>query len=181
MQVGADQGTLLTLLARAVRARTIVEVGTFTGWSTLCLARGLAEGGRVLTIDRDPEAAALARRTWHEAGVADRIDLHLGEAVEVLAGLPHDMVVDLAFIDADKHRTRSTWRSSPPGLAPHGLVAVDNTLWGGAVAGDPTTHDATTAAIVAFSTELARDPRFTTVHLPVGDGLLLLQQVPSTG
>lgn len=175
MQVAPEQGALLTLLVRLLGARRAVEVGTFTGYSTLCIARGLAEGGRVVTCDVSEEWTAVARRYWEKAGVADRIELQLGPAAETLAALPADPPVDFAFIDADKTGYATYLERVLERMRPGGLVAVDNVLWGGAVV-DPEADDANTRAIRDFNEAVKGDPRLDCVMLPIADGLTLLRK-----
>ncbi|MFC0038577.1 O-methyltransferase [Actinomadura rayongensis] len=176
MQVPPEQGALLTWLARLLGARLAVEVGTFTGYSTLCLARGLAPGGRVVTFDLSQEWTAIARAAWREAGVDDRVDLRLGPAADGLAALPGDPVVDLAFIDADKPSYVRYWDLIVPRVRPGGLVLADNVLYGGAVADPAVVGNA--AAIRAFNDRVRADPRVEAVLLPIADGLTLARRLP---
>lgn len=173
MQVAPEQGALLTVLAAAMGARTVVEVGTFTGYSTLCLARGVGPDGRVHAHDLSEEWTAIGREHWRLAGVEDRIDLRIGPAAETLATLDTDGPVDLAFIDADKPGYATYLELVHPRMRPGGLILVDNTLWSGAVA-DPSASGTDTEALRAFNDAVAVDPRFTTVLLPVADGLTFL-------
>lgn len=175
MQIAPEQGAFLTLLARAIGARRAVEVGTFTGYSALCIARGLAPGGRLLCCDVSEEWTAIARRFWEKAGVADRIELRLGPAAETLAALPAEPVFDLAFIDADKGGYPVYYEAILPRLRPGGLILVDNVLWFGRVA-DPAADDEATGQIRAFNAKVAADPRVETVMLPIGDGLTILRK-----
>jgi len=145
MQVAPEQGLLLTLLTRLAHVRRAVEVGTFTGFSALCIARGLAEGGRLTCCDVSEEWTAVARRHWAAAGVADRIDLVIAPAAETLAGLGDDPV-DLCFIDADKGGYATYWDLLVP--------KAEDTL-----------------ALRAFNQKVATDDRVTTVILPIADGL----------
>ncbi|HEU5148999.1 MAG TPA: class I SAM-dependent methyltransferase [Iamia sp.] len=174
MQIGADQAALMTALARLTGARRAVEVGTFTGMSSLAIARGLPEGGRLVCCDVSEEWTALAREAWAEAGVDDRIDLRIGPAAETLAGdlFGDDAPIDLAFVDADKGGYVTYHELLVPRLRPGGLLAVDNTLWGGAVV-EPDEADANRTAIRAYNDHAAADPRVSTVVLTVGDGLTL--------
>jgi caffeoyl-CoA O-methyltransferase len=175
MQIAPEQGAFMTLLARLVGARTIVEVGTFTGYSTLCLARGLAEGGRLVACDVSDEWTSIGRRHWEAAGVADRIDLRIAPAIETLRALPTDPVVDLAFVDADKTGYAAYADELIPRLRPGGVLLVDNVLWGGGVI-DAARDDADTVAIRAFNDSLAADPRVDVVLLPIADGLTLARK-----
>ena len=169
MQVAPEQGLLLTLLARAIGARRAVEVGTFTGYSALCLARGLAEGGRLTCLDISEEWTALGRRHWEAAGVADRIEVVIGPAAETLARLD-DAPLDLCFVDADKGGYATYWDLLVPRVRPGGLLLVDNVLWSGRVL-DEADDDADTLAIRAFNQKVAADDRVEVVLLPIADGL----------
>ena len=131
MQIGADQGALLTLLTRLIGARQAIEVGTFTGFSSICIARGLAPGGHLLCCDVSEEYTAIARAAWSEAGLDDVIELRIAPAIETLRALPPDLVVDLAFIDADKGGYGAYFEELMPRIRPGGMVLVDNTLWSG--------------------------------------------------
>ncbi len=133
MQIAAEQGAFMGMLARLLRPRFAVEVGTFTGYSAICVARGLAPGGRLLCCDVSEEWTAVARRYWDRAGVADRIDLRLAPALETLRALPADPSIDLAFVDADKTGYAAYWDEIVPRLRPGGVVLVDNVLWSGKV------------------------------------------------
>lgn len=172
MQIGPDQGQLLTLLTRLVGARRAVEVGTFTGYSALCIARGLAEGGTLVCCDVNEEWTAIGRRAWERAGLADRIDLRIGPALETLRALPAGEVLDLAFIDADKPGYLGYWGELVPRVRPGGLLVVDNVLWSGRVA-DPSADDADTRALRAFNDAVAADDRVEVAVLPAFDGLTL--------
>ena len=133
MQIGQDQGALMTMLARMVGAASAVEVGTFTGYSAICIARGLAEGGKLVCCDVSEEWTALARQYWELAGVADRIELRLGPALDTLRALPPGAHLDLAFIDADKTGYAGYWEEIVPRIRPGGLILADNTLQGGQI------------------------------------------------
>jgi len=152
-----------------------VEVGTFTGYSTLAIARGLAEGGRVVACDVSEEWTAIARRFWEKAGVADRIDLRIGPAAETLRALPADPPLDFAFIDADKTGYATYLERILERMRPGGLVAVDNVLWGGSVV-DPEAQGDDVKAIRAFNDAVRDDDRVDCVMLPVADGLTLLRK-----
>ncbi|MFQ5513765.1 MAG: O-methyltransferase [Myxococcota bacterium] len=175
MQIAPEQGALLTLLGRLIGARQAIEVGTFTGYSALCIARALVPGGRLLCCDVSEEWAAIARRYWEKAGVADRIELRLGPAFTTLESLPEHEWIDLAFIDADKEGYVAYYEALLARLRPNGLILVDNVLWGGRVA-DPSDTGEQTAAIRRFNDHVARDTRVDRVLLPVSDGLTLLRK-----
>jgi caffeoyl-CoA O-methyltransferase len=174
MQIGAEQGALLTLLCRAIGARRAVEVGTFTGMSSLCIARGLADGGSLLCCDINEEWTAIARRAWERAGLSDRITLRLAPALDTLRSLPaEDSPIDFAFLDADKGGYRAYAEELIPRLRPGGVLAVDNVLWSGRVLPSSGDDTADTEHIRAFNDWLAADPRVDSVLLPVADGLTL--------
>ena len=175
MQVAPEQGAFMTWLARTLGARRAVEVGTFTGYSTLCLARGLPEDGRVLALDVSAEWTEIGRRHWEKAGVAHKIDLRLGPALDTLRSLAREPIFDLAFIDADKTGYASYVEEILPRLRTGGVILVDNVLWGGSVV-SPERQDPDTVAIRAFNAAMARDPRVDAVMIPLSDGLTLLRK-----
>jgi caffeoyl-CoA O-methyltransferase len=175
MQIAPEQGAFMTLLARAIGARRAIEIGTFTGYSALCLARGLPEDGTLVACDVNADWAAIARRYWEKAGVAGRIDLRLGPAADTLRALPERPDYDLAFIDADKPSYPLYYELLLPRLRPGGLVLVDNVLWMGAVV-NPAANDPHTQAIRAFNDQVARDPRVDCAMLPLADGLTILRK-----
>jgi caffeoyl-CoA O-methyltransferase len=175
MQVAVEQGAFLTFLTRILGVRFAVEIGTFTGYSAISIARGLAPGGRLLCCDVNEEWTAIARRYWTRAGLADRITLELGPAVGTLEKLPPSTEVDLAFIDADKTSYRSYYDALLPRLSRNGVIVFDNVLWGGSVV-DATAQDESTAAIRALNDAVASDPRAEAVMLPVADGITLVRR-----
>jgi len=172
-QIAAEQGALMQLLTTAIGARTAIEIGTFTGLSALCIARGLPADGSLLCLDVDPESTAIARRYWERAGVSSRIELRLGDAHETLHALPLAETFDLAFVDADKTGYPLYVERLYPRMRPNGVVLLDNTLRGGQVL-EPRTDD--DRAIAALNASLARDPRWETVLLPLSDGLTMLRK-----
>jgi caffeoyl-CoA O-methyltransferase len=175
MQIAPEQGAFLTLLTRLIGARYAVEVGTFTGYSSLCIARGLPAEGRLLCCDVSEEWTAIARRAWASAGVADRIELRLAPAAETLRSLPREETIDLAFIDADKPGYPVYYEEILARLRPNGLVLVDNVLWDGRVV-QPDADDDNTRAIRAFNDMVAADDRVEVVMLPIADGLTLCRK-----
>ncbi|PZG49766.1 SAM-dependent methyltransferase [Spongiactinospora gelatinilytica] len=175
MQISPEQGRFMTMIAQMAGAANVVEVGTFTGYSSICLARGLAPGGRMTCFDVSEEWTSIARRYWAEAGVADRIELVLGPAAETLARFPADPPIDLAFIDADKPGYPVYYELVMSRLAPGGVIIVDNTLRDGNVA-DPTNDAASTVVMRAFNDLVRGDARVTSVLLPVADGLTLIRK-----
>ena len=170
MQVAPEQGAFLTLFTRLLGARRVVEVGTFTGYSALCIARGLPEDGRLLCCDVSEEWTAIGRRYWEKAGVSDRIELVIAPALDTLRALPADDPIDLAFIDADKPGYLGYYEELLARLRPGGVILVDNVLWSGSVV-DPEADDAQTRAIRAFNDTVAADERVDRVMLPIADGL----------
>jgi caffeoyl-CoA O-methyltransferase len=175
MQIAPEQGAFMTLLAKLVDARFAVEVGTFTGYSSICIARGLAPGGKLLCLDVSEEWTAIAREHWAQAGVDDRIELKLGPAAEALKALPPDPPIDLAFIDADKPGYRTYYDEIVQRLRPGGLVLLDNVLWSGRVV-DPTDTSENTEAIRAVNDHVAADDRVEVVMLPISDGLTIARK-----
>jgi len=175
MQVAVEQGAFLTLLARLMGARRAVEVGTFTGYSSICIARGLADGGRLLCCDVSEEWTAIARRYWRRAGLDDRIELRLGPALETLRALPSASEIDLVFIDADKPGYVAYYEELVPRLRPNGLFVFDNVLWSGSVA-DPAAQDDNTRALRELTDHMCADTREEAVMLAVADGLLLARK-----
>ena len=175
MQVAPEQGAFMTLLTRAIGARRAVEVGTFTGYSALCIARGLPEDGRLVCCDVNKEWTAVGRRYWERAGLADRIDLRIGPALATLGSLSAAPAFDLAFIDADKAGYLDYYEALLPLMRAGGLVLADNVLWMGRVA-DPAADDEATQAIRAFNDHVAADARVDCVMLPLSDGLTLLRK-----
>jgi len=174
MQVPAEQGAFLRLLTAALKVRLAVEVGTFTGYSSLCIARGLPPGGRLVCFDVNADWTALAERAWRRAAVADRVELRLGPAAETLPSLDADSPVDLAFLDADKPGYLTYLELLLPRMRPGGLVLADNTL-GGGKAFDPSYGGENVEAIRAFNDAVAADPRLECVLLPVADGITFLR------
>ncbi len=176
MQVAPEQGAFMTLLVRIMGARRIIEVGTFTGFSALCLARGLPEDGELICCDVSDEWTRIGRPYWERAGVAQRIDLRIAPALETLRALADQETrgFDLAFIDADKTNYRPYCEELVGLVRPNGLIVVDNVLWGGAVV-DEANQAENTLAIRAFNTWASSDERFEPVMLPISDGLTLLR------
>jgi caffeoyl-CoA O-methyltransferase len=175
MQIGPDQGALLTLLTRLVGARRAIELGTFTGYSALCIARGLADGGTLLCCDVSEEWTAIARQAWARAELDDRIELRLGPALDTLRGLPTDEHLDLVFIDADKVGYVDYWRELVPRVRSGGVLLADNVLYSGRVV-DPATSESTVQAMQAFNEVVATDGRVEVVVLPAFDGLTIARK-----
>lgn len=176
MQIGPEQGQFLALLIELIAARHCIEVGTFTGYSTLCVALALPPDGRIVACDINPETTAIARRYWNEAGVAEKIDLHIAPALDTLdALLEQDRAesFDFAFIDADKTGYLDYYEEILRRLSPTGLIMVDNVLWDGKVL-DPTVDDPNTESLRAFNDHVAHDERVTVALLPLADGITLV-------
>lgn len=172
MQISPEQGKFLAFLVQISGARQVLELGTFTGYSTLCMARAMAPGGRIIACDVSEEWTRTARRYWERAGVADRIDLRIGPATGTLAAMPQEPLFDLAFIDADKEGYPAYLKAVVPRLRAGGLLVADNVLWSGRVV-DPSSQDESVAALRRFNQMAVADPRIETVVLPVFDGLTL--------
>jgi caffeoyl-CoA O-methyltransferase len=172
MMVGPLEGRFLELLVRLTRATRVLELGTFTGWSSIAMASALAPDGRVVTCDVDPDAQAIARRYAEEAGVAGRIEYRLGPGLETMQTLEGPF--DLVFIDADKEGYVDYYEAALPKLADDGLIVVDNVLWSGRVAEDD--PDELTRTIMAFNDHVRNDPRVVAVMLTVRDGMTLIRK-----
>jgi caffeoyl-CoA O-methyltransferase len=172
-QIAPEQGTFMQLLTRVLGARRAIEIGTFTGFSALCIARGLPDDGSLLCLDISEEWTAIARRYWERAGLGDRIELRLGRAIDSLRALPAEPTFDLAFVDADKTGYADYVEELHPRLTDDGVVLLDNTLRGGRVL-DPQSDD--DRAVVELNAALAADPRWETVLLPLADGLTFLRK-----
>jgi caffeoyl-CoA O-methyltransferase len=175
MQIAPEQGAFMTLLTRLIGARRAIEVGTFTGYSSLCIARGMGPAGRLIACDVSTDWTATARRYWEKAGIAGQIDLRIGPATETLAALPKDPVFDLAFIDADKTNYHAYYELILERLRPGGVILVDNVLWMGNVVNAEAT-DPNTLAIRKFNDAVASDARVDCSMIAVGDGLTLLRK-----
>lgn len=176
MQIGADQGAFMSVLVGILRPTFAVEVGTFTGYSSLAIAKALPAGGRLLCCDVSEEWTAVAREHWARAGVADRIELVIAPAVETLAALPDDQAIDFAFIDADKTGYRAYYEEILRRLSPTGVILIDNTLWGGQVLADSGADDDDTTALRALNDFLVSDERVEVAQLTVGDGVTMVRR-----
>ncbi|GAA1312900.1 O-methyltransferase [Saccharothrix xinjiangensis] len=176
MQVMAEEGQFLAVLVALTGARTVVEVGTFTGYSTLCLARALPAGGRVVTLDLSPRWPMIAEPFWRRAGVADRIEVRIGDAVDSLTALAAEAdPVDLVFVDADKANYVAYYEKSLELLRPGGLLVLDNTVFFGRVL-DEGARDADTRAVRELNAALRDDQRVDLVMLPFADGITLARK-----
>jgi caffeoyl-CoA O-methyltransferase len=170
LQVAPEVGTFLTLLTRVSRARSGIEVGTFTGYSSICIARGLGAGGRLLCCDVSEEWTSVARKYWEKAGLLDRIELRLGSALDTLRALPEQEAFDVAFIDADKISYPKYWAEVVPRVRRGGVIMVDNTFSHGRVL-DAGNDNPSVIAVRTMNDQAAADERVELIMLPVGDGL----------
>jgi caffeoyl-CoA O-methyltransferase len=170
-QISEEQGAFMSLLVRAIGAKEAIEVGTFTGYSSICIARGLAKGGRLICVDQNKEWTDMARRYWARAGVTDKIELRLGSALPILEKLEPGLAFDFAFIDAAKNDYDQYYELILPRVRPNGLILFDNMLWGGRLRAGQPPDNPLGRAIYALNEKLANDPRVEAVLLPVADGI----------
>jgi caffeoyl-CoA O-methyltransferase len=171
MQVDPVRGRLLTILTRATKARLAIEIGTFTGYSSICIARGLLPGGKLICCDINEEWTSVARKYWEKAGVDGRVDLRLGPAGETISSFPPEPTFDLAFIDADKDNYLSYWLELVPRMRPGGLLLVDDAFGAGEVVGFA--RDGRVMYAREFSDLVAGDPRIDLALSAVAEGLLV--------
>jgi caffeoyl-CoA O-methyltransferase len=176
MQISSDEGVFLQLLTQLSGARRAVEVGTFTGYSALSIARGLPEDGTLLCCDVSEEWTAIAREAWKRAEVADRIELKIGPGVDTLRALPREEQFDFAFIDADKPGYPAYYDEILPRLRRGGLMLIDNVLQSGRVV-DKSATDVNVAAIRELNDTIVNDARVIVVLLPIGDGVSVVQKL----
>jgi caffeoyl-CoA O-methyltransferase len=169
MQIAPEQAPFMTIMTKALGVKYAIEVGTFTGLSSLSIARGLPADGKLICFDISDEYTSIARRYWHEAGVDDKIELRIGPAAETLAALPDEPVIDLAFIDADKTGYPTYWNEIVPRIRPGGVILVDNVLRGGRIVQPPTNPD--DAAMVGFNDMVVADSRVQSMIMPFADGI----------
>ncbi|HZA89240.1 MAG TPA: class I SAM-dependent methyltransferase [Solirubrobacterales bacterium] len=175
MQIAPDQGALISLLVRAIGSRRALELGTFTGYSAICIARGLPDDGRLLACELSEKWAEIAGRYFAEAGVADRIELRLGPALDTLRALPPDQEFDFAFIDADKQSYLDYYEAVLPRLRPGGLMMIDNVLRGGAVL-DAEDDSPGNTVVRELNERVASDERVDVAMLGVADGITLARR-----
>jgi caffeoyl-CoA O-methyltransferase len=175
MQIAPEQGTLMGLLAKSIGARSAIEVGVFTGYSSLSVARALPSDGRLLCLDVNEEWTAIARRYWERAGVASKITLKLGPAADTLRSLPASHTFDFAFVDADKSNYRIYYEEILKRLRANGLLLIDNVLWDGHVI-DANDKSADTVAIRELNDFVAADSRVDAVVIPVADGITIVRK-----
>lgn len=175
MQIGSDQFFLMNLLVRIVGAKTAVEVGTFTGMSSLAILRGLPDDGKLTCFDISEQYTSIARQYWERDGQSDKVELRIGDARKGLSELPTDPTLDFVFIDADKGGYIEYWEELVPRVRSGGVITVDNVLWSGRVV-DPSETDANTEAVRAFNDHANADTRVEQMILPIGDGLTLARK-----
>lgn len=174
MLSGLLQGRLLKMISQMIRPKAILEIGTFTGYSAIYLAAGLAEGGKLHTIDNNPEVAHIAEKYFTASGLQDKIVAHQGDALEVIGGLGGPF--DLVFIDADKENYISYYEAVLPKLTPGGFIIADNVLWYGKVLSEDALTDKETRGIAAFNLHVKNDPRVEHLLLPFRDGLMMVRR-----
>ena len=177
MQIGSDQGQFMGLLARAIGAKRYLEIGVFTGYSSLAMALALPDDGRIVACDVSEEFTSVARKYWQRAGVEKKIDLRLGPAVATLDAMIAQKVepFDLAFIDADKTNYDAYYERCLQLVRPNGLILLDNMLWSGQFV-DPSVHDADTDALRALNAKIGKDERVDCALLPLGDGVMMARR-----
>jgi caffeoyl-CoA O-methyltransferase len=175
LQIAPEQGIFMTLLTQFVGAAAAIEIGTFTGYSSICIARGLLGGGTLLCCDVSEEWTMVARKYWEKAGLSDRIELRLGPAMDTLLSLPDEEMFDLAFIDADKGNYLGYWREVLPRIRSGGLIMVDNTFSHGRVI-DAGNDSPVVIAVRDFNDHAAADDRVELVMVPIGDGLTVARK-----
>ena len=176
MQISPEQGAFMTILSAAIGAKSAIEVGTFTGYSSICIARGLAAKGKLICVDASDEWTSIAKKHWVKAGVDDRIELRLGSAIPVLEKLEKGLTFDFAFIDAEKTEYDAYYELILPRMRENGLIMFDNMLWGGRLGSGPI-KEASGKAIDALNGKLAADKRVESVLLPIADGLHLCRKL----
>lgn len=177
MLIGPHEGALLALLVRLSGARRVLEIGTYTGYSALCMAEALPENGKLVTCEIKSEHAEIAQSFFNRSPHGHKIKIRLGPALETLAGLPPSAGFDFVFIDADKENYVNYYEAVLPRLRPGGMIAADNVLWSGRVLAPETKTD---RAVAAFNKRIRRDARVECVMLPVRDGILLARKRPVT-
>jgi predicted O-methyltransferase YrrM len=178
MQIAPDQGAFLTLIVAAIGAKNAIEIGTFTGYSAIAIARGLPANGKLVCCDVSEEWTSMAKRYWKDAGVDKRIELKLAPALETLEGFigkGKEGAFDFAFIDADKTGYDAYYEACLKLLRPNGVIAIDNVLWSGAVI-DEKAKDADTVALRALNIKISNDARVDAALLTIGDGVMLVRK-----
>ena len=174
MLSGNLQGQLLTMLSKIIQPERILEVGTFTGYSAICLAKGLAENGKLITIEADDELEFLAKKYFEKAGLADKIELRIGPALEIIPEI--NETFDLVFLDADKREYTDYFYLIFDKLKSGGIILADNTLWNGKVLKSPAADDHQTKGIVAFNKLIKNEKRIEKIILPLRDGMTVIRK-----
>ena len=175
MIAGHLQGRILGMISHMIRPERILEIGTFTGYSSICLARGLAEEGHLFTIEKDDEITDFARTYIQKSGLTDRISLLTGDAREIIPGM--DETFDLVYLDAEKDEYLDYYKLVFPKLRKGGFILADNVLWGGKVLEAPESDDHFTKGILAFNAAIRKDPLVEQVIIPVRDGIMLIRKI----
>jgi caffeoyl-CoA O-methyltransferase len=175
MQISEEQGSLFTLLVAALNVQNAIEIGTFTGYSAVCIARGLPKNGKLLCLDVSDEWTSIARKYWARAGLENKISLRIGPAEETLKKIDPQTIFDFVFIDADKPNYETYYELLLPKTKTNGLIIFDNMLWGGRL-GKGTTDDPDGRAIDALNKKLSKDSRIEAVLIPVADGLMICRK-----
>jgi caffeoyl-CoA O-methyltransferase len=173
MLSGQLQGRFLAMISHIIKPRTILEIGTYTGYSALCLAEGLADGGTLITIDKNEELEDRVRSYFEQAGMTSRIDYRIGDATQIVPTLK--MTFDLVFIDADKENYSNYYDMVIDKLNLNGIILADNVLWSGKVLDENPDKD--TRAIIAFNKKVTEDPRVENVLLPIRDGIMMIRKL----
>ena len=176
LQISPDEGAFLTMLAKLLGVRNALEIGTFTGFSALCIARGMGPDGHLTCCDVSEEWTSIARKHWLNAGLSDRIELRLGPGVETLRQMPAEPTYDLVFLDADKPGYPDYWEEIVPRVNSGGVILVDNVFYHGAAV-DPAADDAGTLGIRVLNERARTDPRVESTMLTISDGILLARKV----
>lgn len=174
MLTGPLEGRLLMLISQMLRPQAVLELGVFTGYSTICLAAGLAEGGVIDSVEINDELEDLILESYERAGISDSVNLHLGDAMEIVPGL--DRTYDLIYIDADKRQYPDYYRMVFDKLRPGGVILADNVLWNGKPVQEPVPSDSQTQGIVSFNDMVAGDSRVEKILLPLRDGLYIIRK-----
>ncbi len=171
---GHLQGRLLIMLSKMIRPRNILEIGTFTGYSAICLAKGLQEKGTLITIEIDDELEAIAAKYFKKAGISDVVDQRIGSAIDIIPGL--DRTFDLVFIDGDKREYTDYFNRVYDKISAGGYILADNTLWSGKVINDPVAKDLQTKGVIAFNKMIKEHPGVEKVILPLRDGMTIIRK-----
>ncbi|MGI8848973.1 MAG: O-methyltransferase [Pyrinomonadaceae bacterium] len=174
MLSGFYQGRLLSIFSKMINPRRILEIGTYVGYSTLCLAEGLSKDGKIITLDIQPETNRVAKEFWAKSGLNDKIESHLGDALEIIPNI--NEIYDLIFIDADKPNYRNYFELVFPKLRIGGFIIADNVLWSGNVLDVKANNDESTIALHAFNQKIQKDERVSNILFAVRDGLMITRK-----